>query len=89
MCLPAEITFKKRLKGCTICEHVFVPQAVTRGGKDGVISLVCFRSVKQCQPFLRQYVCICVCIPDMRHNYLVIFVKLLILILQQVLYYLL
>lgn len=78
---------------------MFVPQAVRiseqgeeMGGEDGVILLVClcFRSVKQCQPLLRQCVCECVCvcecISDTRHNYLVIFVKILILILQQVLH---
>lgn len=100
----------KRLKGCTILVHVFVPQAVRiteqgrrwEGKMESFCSTVCVSDVwSSVNPLLRQGVCVrvwvhtfvhvfvCDCIPDTRHNYLVIFVKVLILILQQVLHRLL
>lgn len=53
-----------RLKDCIIFVRLLAPQAKRKtgeemGGKDGVVSFVClcFRSVKQCQPLLRQCEC--------------------------------
>lgn len=110
LCIHLQRKLYKRLKGCTILVHMFVPQAVRiteqgrrwEGKMESFRSTVCVSGVwSSVNLLLRQGVCVrvwvhtfvhvfvCDCIPDTRHNYLVIFVKVLILILQQVLHCLL
>lgn len=97
-------TFQKVKRLCNLGRHVCASGSrnnctdETMGGTESIHSSVCVSGVwstVKLVPRHRASVCVfanlfvCDCIPDTRHNYLVIFVKILIFVIQQVLHRLL